>query len=90
MEKSIYTGAYSVFLTCLGSAREKAGLTQSQLAERLGESQSLISKCERGERRLDIVELSMFRDALGIMLADFALQLTAALAKERSRKGSRR
>lgn len=90
MGKSIYTDEYSVFLDCLKEAREKAGLTQTQLAERLGESQSLISKCERGERRVDIVELSRFCDALGIKLADFTLQLTAALAKERSRKGSGR
>jgi transcriptional regulator with XRE-family HTH domain len=87
MEKTIYTKEYKVFLRCLIEARKKAELTQSQLAERLGESQSLISKCERGERRIDVIELSRFCNALGLSLSDFSLQLTAALAKEKSRKG---
>lgn len=88
MGKSIYTKEYKIFLRCLREARKKAGLTQTQLAERLDESQSLISKCERGERRIDVVELSKFCNAFGISLADFALQLTAALAKEKGKKGS--
>ena len=33
-------------------AREEAGLSQAELAKRLGETQSFISKVERGERRL--------------------------------------
>jgi len=88
MGKSIYTKEYQTFLRCLREARKKAGLTQTQLAERIGETQSLISKCERGERRIDVVELSKFCNAIGISLAEFALQLTAALAKDNAKKGS--
>jgi transcriptional regulator with XRE-family HTH domain len=41
-------------------------LTQADLADRLGMTQSWVSKCERGERRLDVVELRAFCDAMGV------------------------
>ncbi|GAB4287626.1 MAG: hypothetical protein Fur0025_21220 [Oscillatoriaceae cyanobacterium] len=57
MEKSIFTQEYGIFLSHLRSARKGAGLTQEQVADRLGQTQSFVSKCERGERRIDVVEL---------------------------------
>lgn len=65
MDKSIYSSEYQVFLRQLREARIRAGLTQAQLAERLGQSQSFVSKCERGERRLDVVEARAFCIAIG-------------------------
>lgn len=38
------------------AAREKAGLTQQQLADRLDRSQSFVAKYEGGERRVDLIE----------------------------------
>ena len=58
-------------LNCLRSARQIAGLTQVQLAERLGADQSYISKYERGERRIDIIELRAICSVLGVELVDF-------------------
>lgn len=66
MEKSIYSKDYGVFLRCLREARQRAGLTQAALARRLGQTQSFVSKCERGERRLDIVEIRRICTALKI------------------------
>ena len=54
--KSIYKDAYRALLTALVEAREAAGLTQQQVADRLGRPQSFVSKVENGERRLDVVE----------------------------------
>ena len=51
--------------------RLKAGLRQQDVAERLGEPQSFVSKIESGERRLDLGELAEVCEALGISLADF-------------------
>lgn len=48
---------YREFLDQLRAARLEAGLTQVEVAAKLGKPQSWISKCERGERRVDIVEL---------------------------------
>ena len=57
MAKSIYTREYTAVTRLLRETREAAGLTQVELAEKLGQSQSFVSKYERGERRLDIIQL---------------------------------
>ena len=41
----------------LASARERAGLTQQQLAKLLRKPQSFVSNYERGQRRIDVLEL---------------------------------
>lgn len=63
---SIFTPEYQTLLRLLRLARQDAGLTQAQLGERLGQPQAIISKCERGERRLDVVELRAYCTALGL------------------------
>lgn len=54
------------FLRCLRRAREKAGLSQSEVARRLARPQSFVSKCESGERRVDLVEMRAFARIYGI------------------------
>lgn len=79
LEKSIYTREYGVVLRLLREAREAAELTQVQLAEKLGQSQSFVSKAERGDRRLDVIQLRTILGALGVPLADFVRGLEAEL-----------
>jgi transcriptional regulator with XRE-family HTH domain len=55
-----HSPAYLELAQRLRQAREAAGLTQVQAAEALGRPQSFVSKCESGERRLDVLELSAF------------------------------
>lgn len=57
---------YAEFRALLVAAREDAGLTQTSLAARLGKPQSYVSKYERGERRLDVVETTDIARALGV------------------------
>jgi transcriptional regulator with XRE-family HTH domain len=54
--KSVFTKRYKLFLALLISSRENKGLSQHQLAKKLKKPQSYVSKYERGERRLDIIE----------------------------------
>jgi len=54
---------YQKFLSRLRAARKLAGLTQVEVAQRLGRPQSFVSKCEAGERRVDAVELAAFARA---------------------------
>jgi transcriptional regulator with XRE-family HTH domain len=60
MTKSVFTGRYARFLELLRKAREEAGLTQIEVARALGRPQSFVSKCESGERRVDVIELIDF------------------------------
>ena len=71
MHKSISSRQYAHFIKSLRQAREKAGLTQEMLAARLGATQAFVSKSERGERRVDIVELRAFCRAIGISMEQF-------------------
>ena len=58
MPKSIHSSEYKTVIKKLCEAREAAGLTQTEAAEKLGKPQSYISKIERGERRIDVIEFS--------------------------------
>lgn len=71
MEKSTFTHDYQVLTELLRAVRQEAGVTQAELAERLGETQSYVSKVERGERRLDVVQLRWFCGALAMPLKVF-------------------
>ena len=62
--KSLRSPAHARLLELLVAAREKAGLTQQQLADRLGKPQSFISKYEGGERRIDVIEFITIADEL--------------------------
>lgn len=75
MEKSIYSHDYSLFLEQLRSAREARSMTQAQVAERLQQTQSFVSKVERGERRVDIVELHAFCIALDLPFVPFVAKV---------------
>jgi len=61
----MFTGAHATIVAALVNARQSAGLTQVALAARLSKPQSFISKIERGERRIDIVEFCAVARALG-------------------------
>jgi transcriptional regulator with XRE-family HTH domain len=66
--KSVHDPRYVELIGRLRAARRGTGTTQGQLARRLGKSQSYVSKIETGERRVDLVELLVMCDALGVSL----------------------
>ncbi len=55
----------------LRTLRIEADLTQAELAEKLGHSQSYVSKYENGEQRLDLIEIGRICDAVEISLVEF-------------------
>ena len=71
MTKSVFSKEYDRFRSLLVEARKEAGLTQVELAEKLSRPQSFVSKYERGERRLDVVEFLEIAKAIGIDAVDF-------------------
>lgn len=71
MQKSIYTDQQRRFLDLLRQVRREAGLTQTQLAERLGTLQSRITDYERGLRRMDLMELRQVCEAVDVPLLEF-------------------
>ena len=52
-----YHRAYKAFLRRLIKARKDAGLLQADVSERMGKARTFVSKCELGERRVDVIEL---------------------------------
>jgi transcriptional regulator with XRE-family HTH domain len=75
----------NTLLALLRELREERGLRQADIAKTLSCPQSVISKYESGERRLDILELRDICGALGISLQQFAERLEHALGPGASR-----
>lgn len=70
MQKSIHTPEYRLLVDLLRTSREELKVSQAQVAEKLGISASQLSKWERRERRIDLLELSRYCDAAGIDLIE--------------------
>ena len=75
MPKSVFSAKYTRFREMLVHGRKAKGMTQMGLALRLGRKQSYVSKFERGERRLDIIEFLEIAELLEIDVQRFVGQL---------------
>jgi len=58
----------------LREAREKAGLTQGELAARLGRPQQYLSSAELGRQRVDLWELVRICRAIGVPVRDLVMR----------------
>lgn len=68
----------------VAAARERAGFTQRELAERVGLSRSAITRTELGQRQLDALELARLADTLGRSVEWFVTAPPATIASHRS------
>lgn len=62
----VFTDEYRVIRETVIQARRTAGLSQAQLAERLGKAKSHVAMIERGQRRIDSLELYAMAQAFGL------------------------
>lgn len=65
MPKTLRSPRHEALRVLLIEKRKRAGLTQAQVAKKLGRYQSLVAMVEGGQRRLDVVEFLAFADAIG-------------------------
>jgi len=66
VSKSVFSEEYNQFRKMLIEARKTADLTQAELSAKLERPQSYVSKYERGERRLDLIEFLQLAQVLEI------------------------
>ena len=71
MAGSQHTQEYRVLIQALVNARREKGVSQTELAKRLGKNRSFIAKVELCERRLDIIEFCIWVSALGDIPSNF-------------------
>lgn len=70
MDNSIQSPRHHQLASLLREFRENANLSQSELASKLQEPQSFVSKYESGLRRLDLIELEQVSHAIGMKLVE--------------------
>jgi transcriptional regulator with XRE-family HTH domain len=89
MEKSIHTPEYAALRIELKAAREKAGLSQRDLAKSLDVPHSWVAKVETGERRIDFVEFFWFLSACGVAPEDVSQRLIRVVQRSRKENAAR-
>lgn len=68
MPKTLRSPRHVRLIDLLVEQRRRAGLSQADLAERLGRYQSVVSSMESGGRRVDVVELLDIAEVIGLDL----------------------
>ncbi len=84
MTKSVFSKGYDRFRELLVVARKEAGLTQAEVAARLGRSQSYVSKYEQGERRIDVIEFLEISVAVRFNAETFIAGLRRRIKKDKN------
>lgn len=92
MRRAQYRDEYDAFRRILIQERKERGLTQWDVAKSLGKdvTQSDVSKIERGERRLDVVEFVVFAHALGAEPQEMLILLEVMLNEDQPKRRRRK
>lgn len=83
--KSVFLHSYALLIRHLVDARISAGITQVDLANRLGRPQSFVSKVESGDRRIDVIEFLQIIAALNVAHEPIIASVLAALVDDEVR-----
>lgn len=81
MKKTAVSREYAVLGETLRRIREKAGVTQVDLAARLKQTQSYVSKLERGTVRLDFIQARRICLVLGVAFTALVREFERNLEK---------
>jgi transcriptional regulator with XRE-family HTH domain len=84
--RTIYSRGQEKLIALLRQLRVDAELRQVDLAKGLRRPQSVVSKCEIGERGLDLIELREVCAALGVPLAEFVRKFEESLPRAKRRR----
>jgi len=85
-----YSLRYGRFRALLRKIREEAGISQTELARKLGKPQTFVSKSEIGERRLDFLETVDFCAACRMPVGEFAARLEKSAPAQQGEKRQKR
>ncbi len=83
-QKSNFTPEYKILLATLIGLREESGRTQGDVAKAMSRTQSVVSKCELGLRRMDVVETRQYCRGIGVAFTRFAEIYEANIASSAS------
>jgi transcriptional regulator with XRE-family HTH domain len=81
---------YAALGRCLAEVRRQAGVSQDELAARLQKPQSFVSAYERGQRRVDVLELLLILGALGAEPHEVFAKIVNQIRPGEQRRRSRR
>ncbi len=81
MSRTLHSPRHEALRAYLVERRKKAGLTQAEVAKKLGRYQSFVATVERGQRRVDVVELLAFAEAIGFDAREAIRHLNAIKAR---------
>jgi transcriptional regulator with XRE-family HTH domain len=65
MSRTLQSSRHLALKDFLIAKRKKAGLTQAEVAKKLRRYQSFVATVEGGQRKIDVVELLAFAEAIG-------------------------
>jgi len=82
MPKTVFSGAHQHLVEVLVEARKRSGLTQTDLAVRLGKDQSFVSIIERSQRRVDVLEFYALARAMECDPVELYGEVVARLPSE--------
>lgn len=71
LSKTLGTLRHNALIAFLTAKRHAAGMSQSDLADALGEYQSFVARMESGQRRVDVIEYENLAEILGFDPREF-------------------
>lgn len=87
--KSRYAADYRKLLELLVQMRSDAEVTQVDLSKRIGTSQSMLSKLERGVVRMDVTDVLDYLDGIDADPVDFMVDFLKVIGWKKSGRKSK-